>query len=319
MTKFAMGGPAVSKKLIGRKAELEYLLERMKSKSVNYNVAVLGYRRIGKTSILMKLKEILEKEKQYAIVYFDVQKNMAEPKIFFTKLQKTIFDVYVEKLSATEKSLQIGKFFTNIVSAIQSKKITNIGAEVRPDGTIFPKFELGDKSDYGELFLSIFKTIKIFSEKSNIKFIVILDEFQDFRELDRYPGLKQIFDLFRACVQERGENVSYIISGSKIHLLNNILTNGDSPLFAHFEQCMVNEMEEKYARDFFKKYLKARKIKQTVNLDKKAYELVGGQPFYLMALAEAWNPKDDIKKSVYENSHYTTRFTKKLCRLYTNR
>lgn len=306
MAKFSIGSPSAPKDLVDRKEELKELLSKMRSKSINYNVAVLGYRRVGKTSILVKLQDELSKDSNIIPIYFDIQKNMAEPKIFFTRLQKTIFDAYIQKLNGAQKVKAKAKVASNaimsIINAIKSKKITSMGAEISTDGTVLPKIDFGDKKpDYTNVFYSVFKTLKVLSEESNMKFVVILDEFQDFTKLNRYEGLNEIFNLFRAVVQERGGNISYIVSGSRVHMLNEILNSGESPLFTHFEKMSIQGMDEKFSIELFTKYLKARKINVEKDIPKKAFELVGGIPFYLMALAEAWNPNENIKDTFYHS------------------
>jgi len=306
MAKFKIGSPASPKELIDRKEELADLLTKMKSRSINYNVAVIGYRRIGKTSILVKLQDLLEKEEKLIPIYFDVQKNMTEPKIFFTRLQKTIFDGYIQKLSGTQKAKTVttkimGEILSKLLDAFKSKKITSISAQITAEGAIIPKIDFDEKKpDYNNIFYSVFRTLKALSEEGNVKFVVILDEFQDFTNLTRYEGLKDIFNLFRAVVQERGDNVSYIISGSRVHMLNKILDSGKSPLFTHFEKIIIHEMNKKFSIELFTKYLSAKKIKVEESIPEKAFELVGGNPFYLMALAEAWKPKEDIKETYHE-------------------
>jgi AAA+ ATPase superfamily predicted ATPase len=306
MAKFKIGSPASPKELIDRKEELADLLTKMKSRSINYNVAVIGYRRIGKTSILVKLQDLLEKEKKIIPIYFDVQKNMTEPKIFFTRLQKTIFDGYIQKLSGTQKTKTVttkimGEVLSKLLDAFKSKKITSISAQITAEGAIIPKIDFDEKKpDYNNIFYSVFRTLKALSEEGNVKFVVILDEFQDFTNLTRYEGLKDIFNLFRAVVQERGDNVSYIISGSRVHMLNKILDSSKSPLFTHFEKITIHEMNKKFSIELFTKYLSAKKIKVEESIPEKAFELVGGNPFYLMALAEAWKPKEDIEETYHE-------------------
>ncbi len=176
---FKIGSPALPKDIIDRKKEIASLLEKMKSTKINYNVAVIGHRRIGKTTILAKLYQILSDERKIVPVYFDVQKNMAEPKIFFTRLEKTIFDAYVKKLSGAEKTKAIssgilGGVLSKIIDAVKTKKITSISAEIASDGTIIPKVDFGSKKpDYTEVFYSIFMTARAFAEKSNLKFVII--------------------------------------------------------------------------------------------------------------------------------------------------
>ena len=306
MTKFSIGSPASSINLIDRKEEINSLLDKMRSKSINYNVAVIGYRRVGKTSILLKLCDKLSRDESIVPIYFDIQKNMAEPKIFFARLQKTIFDAYFEKLNKRQKikarTKIAGDAVGKLLDAIKSKKISGISTEISPEGTITPKIDFGDKKpDYAGVFNSVFGTAKALADKTSIKFVIILDEFQDIGKLDRYEGLKEIFDLFRAVIQDRGDNVSYIISGSRVHMINKMLKSGQSPLFTHFEKMPICGMDKKFSMALFTKYLKAKKIRVKKGIPEKAFEMVGGIPFYLMALAEAWRPGEDIKETYHHS------------------
>jgi AAA+ ATPase superfamily predicted ATPase len=293
-----VGQPVHPRDLVDRESEVKKMISDMKS-SINYNIAVLGYRRIGKTSILMKVRYELDKSDRIAVAYFDVKKNMSEPRTFLTRLQKAIFDAYLARLELKEriglKASRAGRVPSAIFDALRSKKIKGVGVEMGPDGSIIPSLEFDDKEkEYSALFYSIFETAKVFAEKSGIKFVVMLDEFQDFDQLDRYPGLKNIFALFRSVVQERGKKVSYIISGSRVHLLRSILESGESPLFSHFKEYVIGEMDRDDAIKLFSKYLKARRVKSDNRLAEEAYELVGGHPFYLMSLAEGWDEGEKL-------------------------
>lgn len=300
MTRFYVGKPAQPKDLINRKKECDYLLERLRAKKINYNIAVLGHRRIGKTSILLKIKSQLDRDPDFVTVYFDVMHNMAEPKIFLSRLGKAIFDAYVAKLNTsakvnakTSKSLEI---FSRIKDALTSKKIKNVSASVGTDGTITSSVEFGSKMpDYSSSFLSVLQTPGAFADKSGLKFVIILDEFQDLGKLDRYPGLKDIFGLFRSIIQQRGNNVSFVISGSRVHMLEDVLGGGRSSLFSHFQILKIDEMDEENSVRLFNSYLKARGIRPNDAVSKKAFDVVGGQPFYLMALADKWHPKSSIE------------------------
>ena len=303
MPRFYTGKPAPPKHLIDRESEVKSILSKMKNKKIDYNIAVLGYRRIGKTSILLKVKGILSKEKKHVVVYFDVKENLGEPKIFLSRLEKTIFDAYIEKLSETKKTRakkdQINKIFTDIRTKLTSTKIKSIGVDITIDGKISPKFELDDKTiDYSSLFLSVLQTPSAFAEKNKLKFIIILDEFQELIELRNYAGLKDIFGLFRSVIQNRSENISFIISGSRVHMMNSILGSGSSPLFVHFERVNVQEMDEQNSILLFKEYLKGRKIIANNMNSKLAFDLVGGHPLYLMALAENWDGISDLKDTL---------------------
>lgn len=292
------GQPALPGELVDRENEVESIISSMKSK-VGQNIAVIGYRRIGKTSILVKVKDELSKEKNIVVVYFDVKKNMAEPKIFLTRLEKAIFSAYLEKISTVQKlktkASKAKSIPPKLIEAITSKKIKGFGIQISPEGTITPKIELDDKKiNYSDLFFSVLETPKVLGEKNNFKFVVILDEFQDLIELSRHKGFEDIFGLFRSMVQERGKKVSYIISGSRVHMLRSILEKGESSLFLHFKEQVITEMSEVDAKKLFNKYVKDKGLTPKNAAASQAYSIVGGHPFYLMTLADEWKPNEEV-------------------------
>lgn len=294
-----IGKPASPDELVDREDEVKDIVTKMKSK-INYNMAVVGYRRIGKSSILEKAADILSKDDKTVVVYFDVQKFLGDPKSFLMNLQSAIFNAYVKKLNKLGKlKARAGKsfdFIGKIAEALSSKKIKGIGVAFTPgvsmdDFSIMPKIEFGDKDiDYMSMFLAVFKTANALAEKNNMKFVIILDEFQDIIHLHRHKGLKNILELFRSVIQERGNNVSYIVCGSHVHLLRSILSNGKSTLFQHFIELCVGEMNVENSVILFNEYLAAKDLKANNRIAAEAYNLVGGHPFYLMALAEDWEP-----------------------------
>ena len=119
-----------------------------------------------------------------------------------------------------------------------------------------------------------------------MRVVVIIDEFQHFADYSSYPDLKGILDIFRHFLDEKGD-VSLLVSGSRIHFLTNVLGSGRSPLFGRFTLLGVRELEEKYAIEL---YLEARG-QASQDEARRIYHLVGGHPFYILALAE--NKRED--------------------------
>lgn len=294
-----IGKPASPDELVDRENEVNEVITKIRSK-INYNIAVTGHRRIGKSSILVKIADILSNDNKTVVVYFDVKKNLGDPKSFLINLQSAIFNAYLKKLGKLgQLKARAGRsfnFMNKIAEALSAKKIKGIGLEIKPgispdDFSIVPKLEFAAKIiDYMPMFESVFKTVNAFAEKDNMKFVIILDEFQDIVQLHRYKGLKNILNLFRGIIQERGKNVSYVVCGSHVHLLRTILSSGKSPLFQHFIELPVDELDKKNSMVLFNEYLDARGLKANNNAAIDAFDLVGGQPFYLMALAEKWIP-----------------------------
>jgi AAA+ ATPase superfamily predicted ATPase len=306
-----IGEPAPPSELVDRDEEVKELVSYCTNPKINYNVAVIGHRRVGKSSILKKVESELLK-KGLAVVYFDVKKNLSDPEVFLRRLESEIFSAYIRSLRGGKKvRAEAGKIGAELIQALSgllAKRIKGVGVEVKTtvEGqmSVIPKLEFGEKRpDYQRMFDAVFNTAKVFAEDSNKRFVIILDEFQDIAKLSRYRGLSNILDLYRSVVQERGKNVSYVICGSRVHMLRTFLEKGKSPLFMHFKEFLVGEMKEEYALLLFKKYASGKGIDTGVisKGSKEAFNIVDGHPFYLMSLAEDWDGERNLH-DVYSES-----------------
>ncbi|MEM4378989.1 MAG: ATP-binding protein [Candidatus Nitrosotenuis sp.] len=300
-----IGRPALPDELVDRESEIDSIIKKLQSRT-SYNLALIGHRRIGKSSILQKIADILSKDEKKIVIYFDIKKNLGDPRLFLTSLQTTIFNSYAKKIGRLGKAkIKASNIISNLTEIISSKRIKGIGLELRPGATpedfsVMPKIVFEQKETaYAKLFESVFATANAIAEK--YKVVIILDEFQDIIHLRRYKGLKNILDLFRGIIQERHKNVSFVICGSHVHMLRSILSDSNSPMFQHFVEIPINEMNEQNSIILFNEYLLGRGFSKNNKIAKEAFDLVGGQPYYLMAMAEMWEPKKDMHKLFFDS------------------
>lgn len=299
-----IGRPAPPEEIVDRKDEVEQIVGMCTNEKINYAVALLGYRRIGKTTILAKAAEELD-SRGVLVVYFDVKKNLGDPAGFLNRLEKTVFDGYLRHLGRGEAGLGAVKnaaerAFHTMTRSLKGIKGVGVRLTLKPNGDVElePKLEFGRPPDYGEMFSSAFESINRLSKGVEGKVVVILDEFQDMTKLRRYRGLGNILDRFRDVVQNRAKNLSYVVSGSQVHLTREFMERGTALL--HFIEVDVGELKEPYAMELFQKYCGGRMLglhKSKAGAE-EAHRLVGGHPLYLMALAEAWDGTEPID-SVY--------------------
>jgi len=293
-----IGRPVPPEMLVNREEIVGKLLRDLLNVKINPTYALLGYRRIGKTSILLKVKEELE-GKGLIVAYYDVRERLTDPESFLIDLQGEIFYAYSRHLSlvrrAALKASELKKVVLQKITDIISS-IDEVGVEISPDGTVVPKMRFEGKggADYAKLFRSVFKTADVIADKSKKRVVLILDEFQDLMRLNQYKGLRNILDLYRGVLQRRG-NVCHIISGSRVHMLRDILEKEESPLFQHFVSESVGELKKDDAVKLFSVVVEKRDL----GLDEKSIEtsaeeavaLVGGHPYYIIMLAQAWDGK----------------------------
>jgi len=299
-----IGRPSPPEELVDRDREVGELVRNLSNPRVNYCYALTGYRRIGKSSILLKVKDELSK-KGIVTVYFDVRENMSDPEFFLGQLASTIIaecrNFFTLRQSIKSKAQDLGNTVRQQIMRVFSKP-RGVGVEftVNPDGTwsVMPKIEFGEEKDrdYARPFKSVFNMPNELSQRLRRRIVIILDEFQDINALAEFKGLKNVMDQFRGILQNRG-NACYVISGSRVHMLEALLRDNRSPFYMHFREINVKEMDKDAAKAFFAKVVQSHQI-ATSNLDQSSEEaigLVGGHPFYLMMLGEQWDGKTPLK------------------------
>jgi len=299
-----IGKPVPAAVLIDRDEIVNKLVKDISNSRIHPSFALLGYRRIGKTSILLKVKEELER-RELVVVYFDVKERATDPEGFLRDLEEELLSAYSNYLGGFQKVAlkasglprAIAQKVIDLVSSVES-----FGVELSPDGTIMPKIKLGDKSeeDFAKLFRSVFKTADVIAERAKKRVVLIFDEFQDILRLKEYKGLKNVLDLYRGALQKRG-NVCHIISGSRVHMLRSIFEEPGSPLFQHFTSETIGDLDESYATKLFSSVVENREIgvgkEELRKSGKKIFSLVGGHPYYIILLAEAWDGKNSLENT----------------------
>lgn len=290
-----IGKPAPPDEIVDRKDEVAMVVDRCANRKINYAVALLGYRRIGKTTILLKAVEEL-RSRGALVVYFDVKKNLGDPAGFLSRLERGVFSEYVRTAGRRRTALKAvrdsaERAFHLISDALKGIEGVTVQLTMKPSGDLElePRLEFGRPPDYGQMFDSAFESINRVAESFDGKVVVVLDEFQDLVKLRRYRGLRNVLDRFRDVVQDRARNLSYVISGSQVHLTRAFLERGTALL--HFTGLDVGELAEPAAFELFEKYCGGRELPSAKAKGgaEEAFSLVGGHPMYLMALAEAWD------------------------------
>jgi len=299
-----IGKPIPPTMLINREEIVSKLVKDLSNPKIHASFALVGYRRVGKTSVLLKTKMELER-RGLVVAYFDVKERATDPEGFLSDLETELITAYSNHLTTFQKVRQkaqdlrkgIVQKVSNLVSSVE-----DIGLEISPAGTITPKIHFGDKSeeDYARVFRSVFTTADNIAEKTGKRVVLILDEFQDIMKLKEFKGLKNILDLYRGALQRRG-NVSHVISGSRVHMLRKIFEEPGSPLFQHFIPLFLGSLDESDAIKLFTMVIEQRDIgvgKETLEeAVKVAFTLVGGHPYYVIILAESWDGKMALQQA----------------------
>lgn len=283
--------------VIDRESEVGRILKTMTDKKANANFALIGHRRIGKSTILHKVKRELEESHTAGCcipVYVDLGEYRYSPVELAEVLTEELTRAYAKGLSKASQLLS--KITSSLgqlaeIRRLRARFLAKLDSTGQPTIEIDPYIKDRD-SRYDRALDNFFEYANRISEASKKRVVIMIDEFQHITEYSKYDGLKNILDFLRA-VLERRKNVSFIVSGSRIHYLRNILGEGGSPLFGHFVIIEVKPLAKKYAIELFTK----SNPRATAQDCEDAYALVDGHPFYLVMLAEAQGEGEPVKET----------------------
>lgn len=277
--------------MVDRKDEVTKIVSSMTNPKTNSNYALLGHRRIGKSTILLEARRMLEKQK-IIVGYIDLGEYRYSPVDFAESLTERLTEAYAQTLPKSSRMIaRIGAAMTQLkeIRRLRARFTASLDESGRPLIEIDPYIRDRNKN-YAKALTNVFDYANNLSEISKKRVVIMIDEFQHVVDYKRFKELEKILDVFKS-VLERRANVSFVVTGSRVHYMKNILGEGESPLFGHFVIMDIKPLEKKYALELFR-----QSGSITGNDAKKAYDLVGGNPYYIVMLSEARKRQE----SVYE-------------------
>lgn len=277
-------------KIVDRKDEVGKIVDTMMDKRSNVNYALIGHRRIGKSTILGEVRRKLEDK--LIVAYIDFGEFRYSPVDMAERLTEELTQAYYDILPTTSKiKSKVTSALAQLreIKRVRARLVAGIDEHGSPTIGIDPYVKEREEN-YLKALTDTFDYANKISKASGRRVVIMIDEFQHIIEYKKFNDLKNILDVIRA-ILERRKNVSFIVSGSRIHYLRNILAEGGSPLFGHFVILEIKELARNYAEELFLKSQPAAS-KQDAQL---AFDLVGGHPFYLVMLSHAY--KKDVPLS----------------------
>ena len=276
--------PGERELFVNRKQELrrmEFILEEViTKKGSKENIAILGLRRTGKT---MLIKEFIRRNHTKSIpIYLNVQRMMGEPADFSLHfILTTLFWAYHKDSEE--------KYLTR--TALLNQKLYN------PDlypllESIFNEYEKRSPG-YQVLIEYCFVLLREIAALENRPVPVFLDEFQDIMLLNRFKGIGNVLAIFREHLND--ENVVFCISGSAVRMMENILNNTDSPIFAQLSRIYIRYLEKEASKELVGKIADFDNV--TADL---IYRYTSGHPEYIRHITSRLKEKTvllDVKPS----------------------
>lgn len=239
-------------------------------------VAIIGLRRIGKTEVIYKFRSYQTKSKTL-MPYINLEGTTSSPETlaqdFYLSFLREILNKQGIKLEpAGSKREQI-----IAASSILGEKIYLKSRKL---------ISIIDSKDYNELIKVCFSLPEEVADEMDIKVMFFVDEFQELSDLNNYH-FGDVFKIMRSAV-EKQKNVLYVISGSVISFMEQIISDPAKPFFNQFRILKLSYFTKEDSVKLIKYLLCADENEKIID-EKILYEIFKntlGHPFYISSVCE---------------------------------
>jgi len=285
---FQTSTPVVGDAFQNRKAEVAALtraIQRLGAGEPKW-VAILGPRKIGKTSLVMEAVRLSKSERLRAVL-FDVQEQEPISVEVFRRLALRIVDSALgaelgeslERLAVDPRAyrnlLQKSAGFASLPAALRIEIQELVDSPATPE-------RIGTWLDFPEQFAKALK----------LQFLIALDEFQELGSLESQRKSFNPFTLMRSRWQKH-RLVNYFISGSARSMLLNLVSSQQSPFFQHFEVQELGLFQHQAAVDLLKQQSPSE-YPISNEVAELAVKTMTGHPFYLQLLGDELTERTEL-------------------------
>ena len=267
-----------------RKQEISNLTNLLNSTSENNapDILVSGIRGVGKTVLLNKIKQFMDKN--YLVVYMDFSVSQTYQK---NKMSlKGLYDFFYQKIieEAQLKGLDTLKNHIKKFFKTNNFKLKEVVIASAFDISI-PIPIIGTERDLERYRDFVFKLPQEIYEHNKDKIdgiIILIDEFQVIKELNTY--LESFLWNFRGYVTEQ-RNVAYVLSGS-MGLQDNLISEiaGQNGAFGgRMLTININPFSKTTTQNYLKE--RAPELKFTQEGFERFYKCTSGIPYYINIFA----------------------------------
>jgi len=277
--KAAQGG-----NFVNRDELLKDIFDNLKDKKSMIGYALIGMRRIGKTSIFLELENKLKKCKGIIPVYFsvwDLMENTVEE--FNKKCYLTIAESFKKELSLKYKIKNLLKITGDKINAFL--KAFDVSIKIFDEIEVIVNKRDANKEEVLNLFEKVFLLPDKLADITKTKCVFFIDEFPSIMDLKIKNGRSLGENVIRKIrsINEKYKRTVLNISGSFRRSMNITALDSGSPFYRQFEVIQVKPFSVESVNLLLEKNL-SRKI--SLDVSEKLYHLTGGIPFYIQAIGK---------------------------------
>ncbi len=278
-------GKVVDKRFfINRTKEINYLSQTIRS---CINIVLISPRRWGKSSLVhIATAQLAKKHKHIKICHLDLFSIRTEQEFYEQFAAKVI------KSSATkweEQLKNIRSFFKHL--------IPKIGIGVDPSSEMTLQFDWEEVTKNPTEILDLPEKISI---KKNVQLVVCIDEFQNIAHFTNPLAFQK---KLRA-VWQHHQNASYVIYGSKQHMMTHLFESKSMPFYKFGEVLFLQKIATRHWATYIVRKFKNSGKKISLKLATKITETVDNHSYFVQQFANVvWNnTTDSCTKEILDDS-----------------
>jgi hypothetical protein len=291
---FAVSGYFGAEYFCDREKETKKIISALQN---GRNISLISPRRLGKTGLIHHVfSQIGKKDKKANCFYFDIfaTQNLSDFVSLFAQTVLGKLDTFSQKTMKTV--LAILKNLRPVFSLDPVSGEQNVRIEINSEDA---------KQSLNDIFLYL--------KQSDKRCYIAIDEFQQITE---YPE-KGVEALLRSYTQF-ANNIKFIFSGSKKHLMDDIFTSVHRPFYQSTQKVGLDVIPMNIYKEFAKKMFLLKKKTISDVVFEYLYNSVDGHTWYvqyilnrLYELSTKKYSQQDVKKIIddvleEENSTYKT-------------
>ena len=242
------------------------------------NLAILGQRRVGKTSLIKNVMAGVQDDEKIIPIYIDCL-SMPTLRRLARVISEDAKASYIEKTNDTKYVSKINDMLNKSVSELLQKMS---GVDISISSYISLRLSLQEeKTDEQTVFENALNYLEYLGSSKDVRFVVFLDEFSEIAERWGNDFVK----LLRTIVQQQTK-IMYVFSSSAITFMHDLVYSNESPFYRQLKTIPIKTLPQKDANTFIIERLET--VGYSINKEAlaKILELTNCLPDYIQRMGD---------------------------------